>query len=101
MKLAVLIPLLLATAATAQECVVPSDKMVGILDRSGTCRGIDKAFALKYSLLSECAAPPKPGHIFWGLCTADFIGQSAPPVNNDLASRIERLEDEVEHLRSK
>ena len=100
MRIVALFPILIGTSALAQECVVPSERLVGILDRSGTCAGIDKDFATKWQIAADCPAAPKPGHLLLGRCVADFVGTPAA-APNDIETRIERLENEIDRLRSK
>lgn len=101
MRLVAACSLFLVTGAYAQECTVPSEKLVGIVDRAGTCIGLDKDFALKYSIPADCIAAPRPGHMWiTDRCVADYSGPPSP-APNDFAGRIEQLENEVDRLRSK
>lgn len=88
---------LLAPPALAQECVVPTESLVGKIDKSGRCLGIPKDFAIKYSIgMEECKPSPRPGHLVLGNCLADVAPQ--PPPVSDMEARVKRLEIEIERL---
>ena len=89
--------------ANAQECTISSNEMIGLVDAKGVCHGYKKDFAQKYLHVetSQCAPPPKTGHLILGTCLVEPPKLAAQDDDSDkrLLPVIEQMQGEIDRLR--
>jgi len=84
------------SSVSAQECIIPSSDLIGVMMGNGTCYGAMKALAKIMKIeVSQCNPSPKNGAMILGRCVP------AAPVNTatDTRSTDERIQALTEVVR--